>query len=171
MGQSTNAILCYGINLGDDFDNLEPCPFLDAVEAAAEAARGSDDDYFDLTEWIADRLLTETFTEPDPHPELGYKPGDPDWEEHFAWYKRRAGAAGALHVELVRHCSGKYPMYILAARPVFTAYRGSPEAVDVAELAGKHASNARQAALEHAVDVLGMRPKNAPGWLLASYWG
>lgn len=161
MGASTNGILCYGVDLGEAFDKLQPCPFLDEIEA---------DDSIDPSELIVNKLLAAAgFTEPDPHPEAGR--GDPGWDESIAWSRRRDAAEKALLVELVTHCSDSAPMLILAARPVLTAYWGDPETVDLAALVDKHATNAREAAVEGALEVLGMTPGQEPGWLLASRWG
>lgn len=166
MGVSTDGILCYGVDLGEGFDELEPCPFLDAVEERDE------EEDFSPAEFIVDILIEAAgFTELDPFPgeEILYEPGAPDYDKWAAWYGRKLDAEKALPVEVVTHCSDGCPMYILAARPVIQNARGYPETINPADLVGRE--EAAKEAVARALETLGMKPKNTPGWLLASYWG
>lgn len=148
MGQSTNAILCYGIDIGEDGGELASRGFLDDI-----------DDYDDLIDEVTGRLLAAAgFTEPEPGRE------DPGWA---AWCRRRFAAEERLPVELVAHCSDRSPMYILTVRPVYVAGRGRPATIDLLSWPG---GNHAERALTEALAVLGWVPTTHAAWLLASYW-
>lgn len=163
MGQPTNAILCYGIDIGDPsegYEGLTGRGFLDDVD--------TEDDDFDLEKAIVERLLQAAgFTEPDPYPYREDRDRTPDEREaHTAWYRRRGDAEKALPVELVTHCSSECPMHILAARPVYTAYRGN-----VKRLTSPMGRAGGHDGLVSAMEALGWVPVQPPTWLLVSYWG
>lgn len=161
MGTSTDGILAYGYDLGGsgnewlfaEVDGEYGPPtmpwFLEATEADDP---DGERDYGGL---FMDRLLAvHGFTET-------------DWQVDGYWDRKQA-AEEALGVELVFHCSGEYPMVILAAKSV-TARRGSPKTIDPEWLADVHHANDR---LAWALTALGVTPKaTGPAWLLASNWG
>lgn len=99
MGQSTDAIVCYGVQLGEELpDSLKDDPdgFLDAMGAPPTAP------------WCE---------EEGPQKEA--------WRESL---RVRREFAKSLGVRIERHCSGDYPMYTLViAASVQRAARGYPE--------------------------------------------
>lgn len=104
MGQSTDAILAYGHDLGAD-DDLE-LRFLD-----------EDDD--DVGGQIERRLRAEIAS------------FDEEWApESQDFFAREREADAATGVEVVGHCSCDYPMRLLAARgSVNRAGRGEPQEI------------------------------------------
>lgn len=154
MGQSTNAMLAYGYDLGGEegwklqglgeYGELPELPWLDDdFQSAAER-----------------RLLAELagFTE--------------TWSSDNDGYFTRAREAKArLGVEFDTHCSGDYPMFLLATK-VITVYRGSVEEIDMAALAVEPEMNGWDEKLRAALDALGITPQQERArWLLCSYWG
>ena len=154
MGTSTNAYLMYGYDLGggdsgwrvqgiDEYDDWEP-EWLNESEGLAESA---------LNKLRAAAGFTET-----------------DWRAD-GYFGRRNAIDEQLGVEIESHCSGDYPMYILAAKK-FTAYRGDVKALDAAELVAMVADEDLDGKLARALEVLAFRPVDKrPKWLLVSYWG
>lgn len=132
MGQSTDAILCYGVELGvEDSDLCDNEPDLSFDEA-----------YF-------------MYLFPD---------------EEFSYDK-----ADRLPVELVRHCSGDYEMYIMASRPTVTvAHRGNPLEITDFEEPINAAFEIRRAIMwlrknfPNASEI--PHELRVPTWLLASNW-
>lgn len=139
MGQSTDGILAYGFDLG--------------IEEEKPEWLGEHDDLEDLT--AADAGLTEPATE-------NYK--DPAWSAY--WAAKRATEA-ACPIELVSHCSGKYPMYIMAVRgSVKTAKRGYPETLTADDLT---VPPEKVAAAKAWCEAHGIEWQEAK-WILASMW-
>ena len=117
MGQSTDAILVWGFDIGD------------AEELPEEVAKR------------IDHLLDEGYDELE--------------------------SLQRLHgVELVQHCSGSCPHYIVGIEATKTvAWRGHPKTITSLDLPGKTC----QAALDAFAQAIGVEAK--PGaWLLASDW-
>jgi len=141
MGQSTDAILCYGFSLGDE--EGETPVFLRAPE---EDEDGEDKDF--------DQFLLEKYA-----PELV------EWQ--LEYYDKRQAAINAVGVKLVRHCSCEYPMYILAASASVTeASRGNP--VDMGQhITGD--ITAWTAALKKFCADTDVEYKE-PSWILCSDW-
>ena len=76
-----------------------------------------------------------------------------------------------LGVWFESHCSGDYPMYVLATA-AFQAYRGYAEVVDVDRLRDDPVAGGWDAKLAEALRVLEVTPtQEKPSWLLVSYWG
>lgn len=70
-------------------------------------------------------------------------------------------------VELVTHCSGEYPLFILAAAgTLVTAYRGTPKKIEALNI-----PHSARWALEEFVKEHGIEVEGEPCWLLSSYWG
>lgn len=153
MGTSTNAYLMYGYDLGggdgpwqiqgiDKYDTWEPA-WLDEDEGFMESV---------LNKLRAAAGFTET-----------------DWRAD-GYFERRNAVDEQLGVEVESHCSGDYPMYVLAAKK-FTAYRGDVEAIPT-DLSALVAAESLDAKLARALEVLDFKPiQEKPGWLLVSYWG
>lgn len=151
MGQSTDALLMYGYDLGDpeqwkikgvgEYDSWEP-DWLDESDGLIESA--------------AVKLRAAAgFTETDW------------WAEGF--FARRKEADARIGVEIVSHCSHEFRMYVLAAHEI-RAWRGEPKFFDLSELSPLTVEADKR--LASALKVLGFRPEQErPQWILASDWG
>lgn len=159
MGQSTNAMLMYGYHLGSGDGGWElhglgeygELPAFDWNDPEDEDSEGFQGD-------AEKKLLADIggFTE--------------EWTSGVEGYWDRKRAAQArVGVELDTHCSGDYPMYVLAAK-VITVHRGDVKEIDPAEsLAVQPEWDTK---LRTALDVLGLNPtQGSARWLLCSYWG
>lgn len=146
MGQSTNAILAYGYDLGEG-DELVDRDWLS-------------DDEDDLGGALEQRLLAELvgFTE--------------TWETHpDGFFEREREAKARLGVQVYTHCSDGNPMLLLASH-VITARRGFPETLDLAAYASMPGTLHWNGRLQEALNALQITaPQREPGWLLCSYWG
>lgn len=147
MGVSTDAILAYGIDLGADED----------ISDGPLAPLFSEDEGFTL-----DSLIAEA---------AGLGP-EPDYETErdawHAWLDAMRKAEKAYPLEAVQHCSGEYPMRLIALRSsVMDAKRGAPVAVPDL-LPGP--SEDQLAAMRAFCERFGLVDKT-PGWFLFSYWG
>jgi len=144
MGTSTDGILAYGYDLGDDFG-------FEYDDKNRPAWMDNDDESYAETAW---RMLLNAngFTET-------YGDG------HANYFRRERAAEEALGLKLVFYCSGEASMYILAVKEI-RAHRGEALTIDLSV-----PGNANER-LQWALDVLGVKPKaDKPQWLLASYWG
>jgi hypothetical protein len=145
MGQSTNAILAFGINLGAEEDGTIP-------EALVTACGGEDD--FDFEELI---LADAGLKAPGHH---NYDA--PEWDDYWAAKKE---AVAAYPVTLEYHCSGEYPMYFLAVNgTVVTARRGYPEVVQPTTVAPQQVQALRDFCERFGIEC------GEPKWHLFSYW-
>jgi len=98
MGQSTNAIMAFGIDLGEEL----PDSF---------HAHDDEDDGFESEHFLACDFCIEI----------------PEWtpETNTEYWKAKWTAIAAIPIELIEHCSSEYPMYFLAVRGTKqTALRG-----------------------------------------------
>ena len=150
MGTSTDGILAYGFDLGEDFG-------FDWDDESPRPAWTESDDY---EAWNVVLLAAHGFTEPEP-----------DWgtdrEAWQAWDERKGAALEEIGVEFVMHCSEQCTMWILAAEHYENA-RGFP--VEIPNLDVPDNADER---LAWATDVLGLTKFQGqqPKWLLASWWG
>lgn len=158
MGQSTNAMLVYGYHLGggdgwelQGLGEYGELPALDWYDP--EDAEG--DDFQSAAER---KLLAEIagFTER----------WSPDVD---GYWDREREAKARVGVEFDTHCSGEYPMFLLATK-VITVYRGSVKEIDPAtDLAVEPDWDTK---LRAALDALGINPTQEQAcWTLCSYWG
>jgi len=140
MGTSTDAMLYFGIECGDEdpFGGKD----IDGYDAQEQwnnehgPARPANDDYRG-PEWAAWRKAKEHWEETGDGIEVGY------------------------------HCSGEYPMYYIALKAKhLRAWRGSPKEVPVDYLA----VSAEQIGILHAFFEKHDVPWEEPKWRLASYW-
>lgn len=105
MGQSTNAIIAFGFNLGEELP-----------EKLQSLMDGEDEP--DLQEMLAldHSIIMPEYTE------------TCDYKEYAA---ARDAALSQIKINLIEHCSGDYPMYFLAVRGSDElAIRGEPTALD-----------------------------------------
>lgn len=156
MGVSTNAMLVYGYDLGSD----EGWKVREADEGGYDlTVDWYDEDHEDgFVEQAENRLLAAAgFTETDYRAD-GY-------------FDRKAEAERNIGVEFESHCSGDYPMWLLAAHKI-TVYRGDVKAIDLAALSLDPSRGDWDAKLRNALTVLGLTPtQEQAAWLLCSYWG
>lgn len=141
MGVSTDALLAFGVDLGDEY----PESLL------------NEDDEGDFESWVLDHVGLARPTVSDY--------GHPDWVAYFA---KRNEILETFPVDLELHCSYDYPMYILCVRGTRKrASRGSPESLDASALTVTPEQVAAFKAFceEHDIDA------GEPGWLLFSMWG
>ncbi len=134
MGQSTDALLAFGVCLAQEGGELD---FL---------AHASCDDLDDM---------------------IRAEAGISDGEYGEVWKAAKA----AYPVDLIQHCSGDYPMWILAVRGTnLLARRGYPEDFDPAKLTvTQDQIEALKAFVEkHAIELADGEFK--PSWLLFSNW-
>lgn len=152
MGQSTDAILCYGVEFEEGY----------------EFPWDQGDWKGDFERWWAEGVRGFKFSK-QVYGESDRLPGVTDadvsnyWGEYYAFLK-----ANPLPVELVHHCSGDYPMYILAVTgTVTTASRGYPKVIERTPRTGaEKAEDFHQFCNEHGIEL--DKPLQ---WLLCSYWG
>jgi hypothetical protein len=140
MGVSTDGILCFGIDLGED------------IEDYAELARIFEEFDGDAEDYFASLAGVPEYGAPD-----------------FPGYKERDRRIAALPISLVRHCSGEYPMHILTIPGTeITARRGDPVCVYTAQLQVEPERVTAFLAwcAEHDIDV----PEQGPQWILCSMW-
>jgi hypothetical protein len=149
MGQSTDAILCWGIEVTEDDEGV---PWDEAAEEAGFDEGGADEEYLAL-------VL------------CGLAPyrGDNDAALREYWKAKRE-ALKACDIELVRHCSYDYPMYVLAiAASKVKANRGYPQTITKAHIDQAEADT-WQAKLTDACEKLGVEPQSGQ-WILCSMLG
>lgn len=155
MGQSTNAVLAYGYDLGGDEGGWKIAEAGEYGEWEPHWAADEDDDPMAAAGKLL--LASVDFAETDWRAD-GYR-------------ARKQAAEARLGVELESYCSGDYPMWLLAAHTI-TVYRGDCKEIDFAALEKARADGDWDAKLTHALTTLGVTPKQErPGWLLVSYWG
>lgn len=157
MGVSTNAMLVYGYNLGSDeswgIEELDEydSPSWDWYDPEDEESEGFEDA---AMTHLLKQLAGFTKT----------------WSDDGYWEERRKAEA-QVGVEIETHCSGDYPMYLLAAKAI-TAYRGDVDVIDFAKLTTEVQEVDADTKLRAALGALGIQPKQKQAqWLLCSYWG
>jgi hypothetical protein len=136
MGISTDGILAFGFDLGLEGEKPE---FLG--------------DHEDIDEMVtAEAGLTA--------PE--HRDYERDWREYW---KAKKAALAACPIELIEHCSGEYPMYIIAVRGTGGyARRGYAQKVDTSPPAPEKIEAARAWCEAHGIEW------QEPCWLLASFY-
>lgn len=150
MGQSTDAMLMYGYNIGgqDEWN----------VQEVDEWGSLTVDWYENDFQGEAEALLLA-------------KVGFTETEYTKGYYDRKRAAEGLVKVKFEVHCSDSYPELVLAAH-VITARRGYPELIDMSQLATHPSIAEWDLSLRQALETLGLTPTQPePYWILASYWG
>ncbi|KKK99525.1 hypothetical protein LCGC14_2631890 [marine sediment metagenome] len=154
MGVSTNAHLAYGIDFGEDVE----FPWSGDEEYGSDANA--------LEEWWKATKGFKDVTEPDWDAEGS----DEKLNAIRAYYAHGEKwlRANPIPVELVKHCSGGYPMFILAVPGTnMWANRGDPASIDVSRLV---ISFDQGVAFTEFLSVYGIEQPKKLSWLLFSYW-
>ena len=154
MGQSTNAEIAFGVDFGE-------------IEGEGRYFPWSGDEHEGCIEsWWRD---FKGFVNPISEPNWGKIHTAEErvqislyFDTRHEWDKNHP-----LPVELISHCAGDYPMYILAVPDTHVlAYRGDPVTIDAESFRRKPDARAFLVFCEdHEIDL----PKE-PAWLLFSDW-
>ena len=153
MSVSTDAILCYGFDVGGDHDMPD---WMKPI---------GDDKDFDFDDFVVSRL-SDSIKQPGRFDTDEYR-RNPELKEQWKkyWADKKAFIA-LVGVSLVRHCSGDCPMYILAAKAsITTAHRGSPKKIHD----GVAADPNWRSTLESFCEKTGIYMQE-PSWILCSDW-
>jgi hypothetical protein len=143
MSESTDGVLAYGYNLGGADDGWS------GLAEDHDGNDGLDDDWEALTTRLYSSIPADAIAD------------EMSAEEAVMTYY---GVAFEIH------CSCEYAMYLLVSHHIVAA-RGDAVELDLATLAAMPAANDWDTKLNRAIEVLGIKPKQArPGWLLASLW-
>jgi hypothetical protein len=157
MGQSTDAILAYGYDLGEGLEKIQEAGEYGELPPLTWFDEEHSDD---LVQAAEQHLLAEIagFTE--------------TWEPGVGGYFARESAAKArVGVVFETYCSDSCPMHVLAAH-VTTVRRGDVEAIDPADLMQRPQTEGWDDKLRAALTALGITPTQEQArWLLCSYWG
>jgi hypothetical protein len=162
MGQSTNAILSWGIQ----FEDGEGAPWAEKAEEAG----------FDP--WSDDYLafaLCDIKPFNGPEDDWGER-GSPEYEaisaRYSAYYDKKEVALAGLGVEFLHHCSGDYPMYMLViSGSEQSASRGYPESINPREMEMAVENGNWPQTLRAVMEKLEIDGDKDMGWTLCSYWG
>ncbi|MFB7162302.1 hypothetical protein [Streptomyces sp. NPDC056242] len=157
MGQSTDAILAYGYDLGEGLQNIREAGEYGELPPLSWLDENGDEDLADAVER---RLLAEVigFTETWSSGNEGY-------------FGREREAKARLGVEIQTYCSESCPMYVLAAH-VIRVSRGDAEMLHPRSLADQPDLEGWDEKLRVALEALGITPtQERAQWLLCSYWG
>jgi hypothetical protein len=120
MGQSTDAILCYGFRIiTEDGEEEIAIPWL--------RKDLEDDNCHEMLDWTDFLIQLEGLEQPDMSDEL-YEKDKEEWDRLFKkWYKIGNDLEEKCPITLVSHCSAECPMYILAIKEsIECARRGYP---------------------------------------------
>ena len=148
MGVSTDAILAFGFDLGDN-DEIHIAERFGVTDSEAQAD-------FDFDGWVAEKAGA---IYPAGHSGI-------DSPEYKVFAAARDAAINACPVELVIHCSYDYPMYFLALRGTkVRAWRGSPVQVQTPTPSGHPLTAMRQFCAHHGIAW------EEPQWHIFSLWG
>lgn len=147
MGVSTDAILAFGFDLGDDEDR--------SIAEVFNAPEG-DDDGFDFDEWVGQKAGA---IYPEGHAGI-------DSPEYVAYSTKKREAVDSCPVELITHCSYDYPMYFLAIRGTeVRAWRGEPKPIHI-----ERPAQAKIDAMKLFCEQNGVEWQE-PAWHIFSLWG
>lgn len=141
MSTSTDAILFYGIDLGED---------LDIDEIARNCGFDPDDEDYEFD--TLDNFYLK---------KIGIYRGED--ENYVEWGKRKELALNGVGDG--RHCSGYYPMHYISIGTHYEAYRGHPT-----EVTNLGINSDWDDKIKKYCETIGI-PFSKPKWILASYWG
>lgn len=159
MGQSTDAYLFYGIDLGspeDDTANFSWMMDWDNDDDPDNEEQEWDDVYY--------RRMTG-----DAPPDTDY---DGDKESHRSYWNRKWEWLKAIEVEIAAHCSCDYPMYFVHVKSLFQyASRGEPHALVLHDLEEASLAIGLDDKVKQFCEVMEITFDPARlGWHLASNW-
>lgn len=142
MGVSTDAIIAFGFDLGEETPSfLKP--------------NGDDESSIEFEEFVTNEA---GINYPD-----GFRYGTP---EYTAYSEARDAALKACPVDVVMHCSYDYPMYFLAVRGTeVNASRGNPKKVEQQQIDFTAVGAMREWCKNHGVEW------QEPAWHIFSMWG
>lgn len=145
MGVSTDAILTYGISPSKDGEGYDEniVPWYDLYEDNDESEPIDFETWWQRQCGVSDEHLWKQYYEWEAEHKTGdyskdhdlmerFKKKHPDWDKAYdeIWDKKKE-VDKLCPVEVVRHCSCDYPMYILAVKNhTTTASRGYPVTLD-----------------------------------------
>lgn len=182
MGVSTDGILAFGIELGEEGKFWLP---RDEDGDIIYNEDEDEDEELDFETWweeqngVSQKAIWAEYYAWEKDNKTGdyehdnglvakYEKLNPNWRKRLNnYYDEARRVAKDCPVELVWHCSYDYPMYILAVKDAsFSASRGNPEEIDPENL---HIS-------EEALDEFTSfceehKIEGTPKWWLASMWG
>lgn len=172
MSISSDGILTFGVDLGDDY--VESLPWFSGDDGEEE--EDFDDWLCKLQDVSSDGLWDEYYTWEKSedaanvvgHDKVGfYEKAHPEWREKLsAYYARKREVVAACPIEVVHHCSYDYTMLIIAVRgTTLRASRGSPEVINGWVIEESRVAAAHSFCAEHGI------PSEDPRWLLASIYG
>ncbi len=184
MGVSTDGILVFGVDIGEDQEGMPWTSQLeeetdDEVEDPEET---EGEDFEGFVYQLAGVPSMASLWEEYYAWEKQWKTGDyvhdsealdtyhrlnPEWDRKLSEiYALRHKALEECPVELIYHCSLDYPMYILGLKGhVHRARRGYPEVVESLEVDPVMLARAQEYCKMAKI------PFESPRWLLASLWG
>jgi len=143
MGVSTDAILFFGIDLGENNE----FPWIDEEDGA------------DVESFIAAKLGVS-------RPDCEYEGNEKLFSDY--WNKRREVMRN-LGCDVGWHCSGSYPMcFVCLEKFNFSACRGYPQIIDPAVMQTVSAEDIQK--LKDFCELIEVEWQE-PKWQLASYWG
>jgi hypothetical protein len=144
MGVSTNALIAFGFDLGEELP-----------EKMQELFIGGDGFDFDKVVVIDTGIFAPAEEYSDATKEV--------YSEHWAAVRE---ARERFPITIEEHCSGDYPMFFLAiARTVQSARRGCPEVMRKQEITEQQITELRNFCVRWGIDW------QEPDWYLFSYWG
>lgn len=155
MGTSTNAILCYGFCLEDE--NGESEDFTPSFLVDGE-------DSVDFEEFLLKLAGLQAPYESFNAERFG---SDPDYKKKWSdYFAKKREVKGRFGVDLVYHCSGEYPMYILAVSDsVKCARKGNPIELGQSVTKQEEWANLLRGFCERANIEF-----KEPQFILCSYW-
>jgi hypothetical protein len=155
MGQSTDAILFYGIEL----DETNP------LQTLLDPDHDNNEFEVDFKEWLCERLGGPKKPKWDSEANEYVTPWV-TWREAMNQFLKDVGLS---NIDLDTHCSSSYPMYYLSAFEI-TANRGYPVGLDLKVLDDPAELRKYNEQLEHVAKLLKLENYEV-SWYLASYWG
>lgn len=162
MGQSTDGIICYGVDFG------ESPPWVDDWDGIGARLEELGFDPHETDDILAHLLggLEPFKHEDDDNPEATEA-----WSKaRGEWADRRDQILYEHGVSLVSHCSGDCTEHILAVTGTVTsASRGYPETFNPTKMAVDLELTRGDVKLRAALTKLGVKDLE-PGWLLCSMW-
>lgn len=181
MGISSDGILCFGHDLGEDLEGLVPwCPEgteddededekeddFDAWLVEVSGGSGKDEAWQRYEIWADENMPGASYQESMP----AWEAAEPDGRDALdAAYERERELTASCPIEIITHCSYDYPMRIVAVRGTeIRAYRGSPKEIDwsaLQALVDERLPAAVEFCKEHGI------PFEDPTWILTSVYG